>query len=182
MTMYVAAFVDPTDTMFLEASSQGINGTYTTLEWWNASRDARWSDTTKSDDAWRAWSVRIPEELASDTMHMRLRFRSNASRQSDGFYIDDIRFDVVSSVDDDQQRVVEVWPNPAGTEASMTLLTDDLVQRVSLISSNGESMPLAWTQAGRTVRLDMRSIAAGVYTIIATSGSTTMRSTLSVVR
>lgn len=182
MTMYVAAFVDPTDTMFLEASSQGINGTYTTLEWWNASRDARWSDTTKSDDAWRAWSVRIPEELASDTMHMRLRFRSNASRQSDGFYIDDIRFDVVSSVDDDQQRVVEVWPNPAGTEASMTLLTDDLVQRVSLISSNGESMPLAWTQAGRTVRLDLRSIAAGVYTIIATSGSTTMRSTLSVVR
>ena len=182
LTMYVAAFVDPTDTMFLEASSTGFAGTYSTLEWWNASRDARWNDTTKGDDAWRAWSIRIPSEIASDTMHLRLRFRSNASRQSDGFYIDDIRFELVSSVDDERMHIAEVWPNPAGSQATLTMHSDDTISDVLCVSASGEHMPISWSQAGRTVRLDLRSLAAGMYSVIVQCGSARVRATVSVVR
>lgn len=181
MNMYVAAFIHPSDTMFLEASTTGLNGQYAVLDWYNASRDTRWNDTTKSDAAWRAWSVLIPDG-SNDTTHLRLRFRSNASQNSDGFYIDDISFDWVSGVDEERAHRMEVWPNPAGTEATLTMQLDYPVTDVLCVSSNGERMPLGWTQAGRTVRMDLRAVAAGVYTVIVQSGTTQMRSTLSVVR
>jgi len=182
LTMYVAAFIDPSDTMFLEASSTGFAGTYSTLDWWNASRDARWNDTTKGDDAWRAWSIRIPSDLASDTMHLRLRFRSNASRQSDGFYIDDVRFELVSRVDEEPIHIVEVWPNPAGSQATLTMHSDEAISDVLCVSASGERMPISWSQAGRTVRLDLRSLAAGMYSVIVECSSTRVRATVSVVR
>ena len=182
LTMYVAAFIDPSDTMFLEASSKGFTGTYSTLDWWNASRDARWNDTTKGDDAWRAWSIRIPSDIASDTMHLRLRFRSNASRQSDGFYIDDVRFELVSRVDEEPMHIAEVWPNPAGSQTTLTMHSDDTISDVLCVSASGERMPISWSQAGRTVRLDLRSLAAGMYSVIVECRSTRVRATVSVVR
>ena len=182
MNMYVAAFIDATDTMFLEVSGNGLRGQYTVLDWWNASRDARWNDTTKGDDIWRTWSVRIPADIATDTLHLRLRFRSNASRQSDGFYMDDVRFDVISSVADEHAHIIDVWPNPAGSQATLTMHTDHSVTDVRCVSANGEHMPLSWTQAGRTVRMDLRAVAAGMYNVIIQSGTIQMRSAISVVR
>lgn len=161
----VAAFVDPSDTMFLETSYSGITGPWITRSWWNASKDARWADTTKGDDAWRSEFVDL-KDYVGDTMFLRLRFRSNVTRQSDGFYIDDIAFDVVMSVDEEHNSIIaEIAPNPASSFANISLRSDQPINSCVAIDASGTLQRLAWTQAGLTLVADVRELPQGVYTI-----------------
>ncbi|MBC8125381.1 MAG: exo-alpha-sialidase [Candidatus Kapabacteria bacterium] len=163
----VAAFIDPSDTMFLESSLSGVNGVYTTLSWWNASKDTRWADTTKGDDAWRAQSIVIPAYKTGDTLYLRLRFRSNAARQSDGFYIDDVAFDAVVGVDEDTSPLVsECWPNPTSSHANITLASAAPIRALRAIDATGASYSIPWIQSGISLIADMRGLAQGVYVLI----------------
>jgi len=168
--MYVAAFIDPTDTMFLEASTEGVAGPYTTLDWWNASKDARWSDTTKGDDAWRDVRLQLPE--GRDTTHMRLRFRSNASRQSDGFYIDDIQVVVVSVPEQESRQPISVFPSPASSHCNVTLPTDLPVDDAWLTDITGMRCATSWYQRGSTLIANLQALASGRYVISVRTGST----------
>ena len=163
----VAAFIDPSDTMFLESSLSGVNGSYNTLTWWNASKDVRWADTTKGDDAWRAQSIIIPAYKTGDTLYLRLRFRSNAARQSDGFYIDDVAFDEVVGVDEDTAPLVtECWPNPTSSHANITLSSSAPIRALRAFGVTGASYSLPWIQSGISLIADMRGLAQGVYVLL----------------
>lgn len=178
--MYVAAFIDPTDTMFLEASTEGVAGPYTTLDWWNASKDARWSDTTKGDDAWRDVRLQLPE--GRDTTHMRLRFRSNASRQSDGFYIDDIQVVVVSVPEQESRQPISVFPSPASSHCNVTLPTDLPVDDAWLTDITGMRCATSWYQRGSTLIANLQALASGRYVISVRTGSTIASLPVMVVR
>lgn len=163
-----AAFVDPLDTMFLEGKvGFGFEGEWNVLAWWNASQDARWMDTTKGDDAWRYGSVPIP--LASvflDTFMLRMRFKSNVTKQSDGFYFDDLRFELTSSVDDTRQSIELVYPQPASTHAIVGLRNDLNVIDCKLVDIQGIEHSITWTQTGQTLVLDLLPIPSRTYTVI----------------
>ncbi|MCX6140677.1 MAG: T9SS type A sorting domain-containing protein [Candidatus Kapabacteria bacterium] len=165
MRYSVAAFVDPSDTMFLEVSKTGNKGDYTVAEWWNASRDARWTDTTKGDDAWRAVSTLFPAFNPGDTLHMRLRFKSNAVRQSDGFYIDDIDFDFVSGVYEELSLVYSISPNPSSSHINISLTQDLPVEGCRVIDVQGASHNVQWYQSGHTIVADVSMLPQGVYSI-----------------
>lgn len=183
MQMYIAAFVDATDTMFLEASTRGLAGTYETLEWWNASKDPRWSDTTKGDDAWRVWRVNMPKTLSGDSIHLRLRFRSNASRQSDGFYMDDISWGIVTSViDTDAPPMWSVSPLPCASHATVTLPDDHPIDDVLVSDITGAVVPVTWYQRTATVVLDLRTLPSGTYVLTLRNGARSKSRMLPVLR
>ncbi|HLP28582.1 MAG TPA: exo-alpha-sialidase [Candidatus Didemnitutus sp.] len=161
---HVAAFVDPSDTVFLETSMNGLAGPWETVEWWNASRDARWADTTKGDDAWRAQYIPL-RSYQSDTMHMRLRFRSNASRQSDGFYIDDVSFDIAMGVDESEDVVTGVSPNPTSAFVNATLQSDAPINRCVVVDAQGTTHNISWYQSGSSLVANVQHLPQGVYSI-----------------
>ncbi len=165
LTCYVAAFVDASDTMFLEVSQGNPNGPWESLEWWNASKDARWLDTTKSDDAWRAQYLPI-RSYNSGTMYVRLRFRSNATRHSDGFYIDDLSYTTAVSVTDDERIVRETYPTPASTHVVVTLTNDAPITNVRLTNMQGGTLPTGWTQSGRTLVVPVQGLSSGMYSLV----------------
>jgi hypothetical protein len=162
LSMDVAAFIDASDTMFLESASS-IRGPWIQRAWWNASRDARWSDTTKGDDAWRREVITI-DGYRGDTVYTRLRFRSNASRQSDGFFIDDLTWDVVSSVDERENiNPIHVAPNPADAHINVTLTSTTAVQNISLHDAAGTTHTVSWQQHGRNVVIESSRLTSGFY-------------------
>ncbi|MBU3679227.1 MAG: exo-alpha-sialidase [Candidatus Kapabacteria bacterium] len=168
LQMHVAAFIDATDTMFLEASVKGVDGPYDLLEWWNASRDTRWTDTTKGDDAWREYRVRL--QIGPDTTHLRLRFRSNASRQSDGFYMDDITLLTTSVSDDVIGGAITVFPSPASTHCNVTLASDASVDDVWLTDMTGMRCAAPWYQRGTTLVADVQAQSSGSYVLTVRTG------------
>jgi hypothetical protein len=179
---HVAAFVDPTDTVFLEVSMDGLAGPWQTVEWWNASRDARWADTTKGDDAWRAQFIPLRSYPGSDTMHMRLRFRSNASRQSDGFYIDDVTFEFAMSVNESNNVITGVAPVPASSHVLFTLDADAPITNISIADMQGATQNVQWSQSGRTLIADVHTLAPGVYTATITRGHNIVTTLVHVLR
>lgn len=164
LQMDVAAFVDASDTMFLESASS-LRGPWTQRAWWNAAKDARWADTTKADDAWRREVVEF-KNYGGDTLYTRLRFRSNASRQSDGFFVDDITWDVVSSVQEDVSLLTaEIAPQPATSHINVTLGSDQPVNAVQIVDISGQEITAPWSQSGRTLIIRSSDLASGLYTV-----------------
>lgn len=164
LQMDVAAFVDASDTMFLE-SANSLTGPWTQHAWWNAGKDARWADTTKGDDAWRREIVDF-RGYDGDTIYTRLRFRSNASRQSDGFYIDDIMWGVVSSVpESDQAYTVSISPNPADTHINLTMSTDQSAYNLMMYDASGRHHSIVYKQHGHNLIIEAHGLAAGFYVI-----------------
>lgn len=162
----VAAFIDPSDTMFFEVSRTGVKGAYETMAWWNASKDARWLDTTKGDDAWRTQNITMGSVSGADTLYPRLRFRSNAARQSDGFYMDDVMYDIVNSIAESKPSTVSsIAPFPASMHVNISLGSDAPITTIEAYDATGVSHTISWVQSGYTVVADVRDFASGFYTL-----------------
>jgi len=170
----VAAFIDASDTMFLETANR-IQGPWTVRAWWNASKDARWADTNKADDAWRREMIDI-KSYAGDTIYSQLRFRSNASRQSDGFYVDNITWDVVSSVDNPTSYAsLVVAPNPANSHINISVSNDQDINAVYLTDISGTTVSLPWNQVGSTVIVASSLLDSGFYIVTVHTQDKTLR-------
>lgn len=158
----VAAFVDASDTVFLDYT-QDLNGAWTNAAWWNASLNPRWTDTSKSEDAWIQQD--IPVTLSYDTTYLRIRLRSNPVRHSDGFYIDDLTYSGFTSVSEDLEIVRAIYPQPASHHVTIDLADDAPITSCSLTSLEGATLPVRWTQLGRSVSVDVRSLPSSMYVI-----------------
>lgn len=165
----VAAFVDPSDTAFLEAQRSSDNKhEWKTIAWWNSSLDDRWADTTKGVDAWRFGQYQFPD--GADTIQLRLRFRSNLTKHSDGFYIDDLEWETLTSVADNAHVVTSVYPQPATDFVIVGLASDAVITDCSIVALHGAASNVVWNQQGQTLILDVRNTPSGMYSVrIATS-------------
>jgi hypothetical protein len=182
LTFWHAAFVDPSDTAFVEYATSLDSPTWTVLGAYNATSNARWADTTKGDDAWRFENIVFGTPKAGDTIYARLRFRSNAAKNSDGWYIDDITFDAVTSVDETTELQRSVYPQPASTSCTLGLLTSDVVIDADVLTPSGASVGVAWKQEQTSLVIDVRSCAPGIYAVHATTTKGIIRQMIVVAR
>ena len=157
----VAAFVHESDTMSLE-SAPAFDGPWDRIAWWNASQDVRW-EGAPGDDAWRWGDVNISGAL-NDTTFLRLVFRSNVVRNGDGFYIDDLTIDELTSVKE-SDAVITLGPQPASTHAVAGLQSETPVDRCWVVALDGSRADATWTQQGQNLVIDVRSLPSGVYTL-----------------
>ncbi|NQW30959.1 MAG: exo-alpha-sialidase [Ignavibacteria bacterium] len=170
MSWRVAAFVDPGDTAFIEYSLNNELGPWQQAAWYNSSLDARWTDTTKSADAWRFGSFVFTG--VSKLAYFRLRFYSNVVKQSDGFYIDDISFEEKSSVDDDSKNILGMFPQPASESVVVGIVKAESVTAVSVRNINGSVLPsVQWYSSGMSLVVDLQSVPSGIYSLHIRAGA-----------
>ena len=161
----VAAFVAALDSVFIEASTNGENGNYTRVAWYNETLFKRWEDTAKGDDAWQVAQLQIPFSAELDTMYLRLTMRSNASKVSDGFYIDDLQTSVLSSIQELPQAVTTLYPNPAKSHVVLGLQHSIPITMLRVFSATGINVTPAWEQNNHTVTISVANLESGVYTV-----------------
>lgn len=189
VSWFAAAFVAELDTAFLDIANGALGNVelkdlqWKNAAWWNSTQHVRWTDTTKGDDAWRYGF------FETDTpFFLRLRFRSNVSNESDGFYIDNLEaYAALTGVDDtdpaaNRPLATAPYPNPASSHVAFGLLRDGIVGRVRVADITGADMDVQWQQHGRTIVADVRTLPAGLYTVTMVSGSRTSTSLVRVVR
>lgn len=180
-TARVAAFVDPTDTAYLDVWEHRSQA-WTTVTTWNAGMVDRWMDTTKGDDAWRFVHYPLPVRNG-DTVMLRLRMRTNARAQSDGVYLDDIAITTsVTSVDTEIDPVLGVYPQPASMHSVIGLRSERPVDRLRVLAVDGTTVSTPWYQDGRSVVVDVRLLPSGMYVVAFDQGAATARLPIQVVR
>jgi hypothetical protein len=167
--MRVAAFLDNGDTAFVEHAFDE-QGPWITDGQFNAGLYPRWADTTKAADAWRFEQFNITT-ATEDTLYLRLRMRTNATRNSDGVYVDDIRIEERTSVQESEQSIIGIHPLPASTSVVVGLSSGTAVTSVSAIGMDGRRFDLPWRFEGRTIVVDVRALAFGAYTLHMQQGS-----------
>lgn len=182
LSFWHAAFIDASDTAFVEYTVNQTDTGWTTLGAYNAASNDRWLDTTKGDDAWRFENIGFVTPSVSDTVYVRLRFRSNAARNSDGWYIDDISFEEITSVRNETEHSRSVYPQPATTSCTLGLLPEDDVVSVALVAPSGQSMTTTWKQEQTSLLIDVRSCAPGIYAVEASTSRGIIRQTIIVAR
>lgn len=159
----VAAFIDPSDTMFMDLLRQGTDQPHDwkQIAWWNSSLDARWESAEKLPSAWRNETYIIPS--TTDTLTVRLRFRSNLTRHADGFYIDDILWSTTTAVLETSTIPPATYPSPASEFVQFPFESASENISISIVSADGSQWPAAYEHVGNRIRLDVRSLAAGMY-------------------
>ncbi|CAN5395843.1 hypothetical protein BH10BAC6_BH10BAC6_13100 [soil metagenome] len=182
MSFWHAAFIDAGDTAFVEYTVNQTDSGWKTLGAYNAASNARWLDTTKGDDAWRFENIGFVTPSVDDTVYVRLRFRSNAARNSDGWYIDDISFEGITSVQSETSHQRSAYPQPATTSCTLGLLPEDDVVSVALVAPSGQDMTPPWKQEQTSLVLDVRSCAPGIYAVEASTIRGIIRQTIIVAR
>ncbi len=177
ITCRVAAFIDPSDTAFLDVHT---SGGWRQLFAWNASVDARWTDTTKSADAWRTSTAVLP--LSSDTLQLRIRFRTNLQRHSDGLYLDDVTWQTTTTVLDEVASAITAYPLPARDRVTIVLPTEVSANHCVVYTSSGTSIQTPWHQDGSVVSLDVAHLPSGVYRVTISSAKRTIVQRIMVMR
>ncbi len=162
LTYRIAAFVKERDSAIIEYAWDQ-NGPWMLGKAYDETVFPRWEDTTKSEDAWLSDSFILGGQSDSDTVFLRLRMSSNISQQSDGMYIDDIAFSTTTSVDDEALESLLVYPQPAASNLMIALPSADIVTRCTIRGLDGSSTSASWSQYGRTVAIDTRTLSSGVY-------------------
>lgn len=177
----VAAFVDPTDTAYLEVKRSGEQShDWQTIAWWNSSVDPRWADTTKGADAWRA-GQHVFDYISPDTLQLRLRFRSNLTKHSDGLYVDDVTWEYTSDVDLQEPHTTSVYPQPASDHVLVGLSNDAPITSCTIQTLAGNEIVVPWYQRDHSLIVDVRGLSSGVYVVRAQTSTTPIQATIVVV-
>ena len=108
-----AVFVEKGDSAIVEYSTGNMNN-WKMLASFDKTMYEPWSDGVKDKNDWKYEMF----DVIADTMpiYFRFRLKTNTIKQNDGWYIDDMRFEFVTSVEDyNAENNIILYPNPAGS-------------------------------------------------------------------
>lgn len=175
----VAAFLQSGDTALVEYRF-GNEPSWTIAAWHNATQEDRWTDTTKAPDAWRFVERILP--LRPDTLYIRLRFTSNATRNSDGVWFDDFALSTTTSVPAAEPTILAVVPQPASVRAVIGVRGKAPCNDVEVFTLTGETYRIPWSSSENNVILDVRSLPPGAYFVKLRHGTAVSAATVFVER
>jgi hypothetical protein len=111
------AIVDPGDTAIVEVRYSGDTAWHR-LASYNQNTDPKWADTSADPGDWRGERIVIAHPVGGEgaSAVVRFRLRSGVTRNTDGWYIDDIDFGGISSVSERPRPLSTLastaYPNP----------------------------------------------------------------------
>jgi hypothetical protein len=170
-----AAIVEPGDTAFVEASDDEGK------MWWRIAtfdklKFSAWSDDVLDANDWKQesllYSVGAGGESPDDTVLVRFRFKSNAIRNDEGWFIDNLAFQkTLVSVEDNYtngfKNSIEIFPNPAQNYITIRGNSDDFEKLNFTISSSiGVEIPFknfTSFKNGASMTIDIAQLPSGVY-------------------
>jgi len=162
--------IDPTDTAFVEVSFDG-GTTWRTLARYDSTSYPGWGSGPDAED-WHAERLRIdpPSQDPGQVGIVRFRLRTSDFRNTDGWYIDDISFDLPGGVEGPDRAGVEhsIRPNPvvsvAVIEYRLKRPSDVVVRIVDLLGREVERYDEGYNESGEhSLTIDCRDLATGAY-------------------
>jgi hypothetical protein len=112
----------------------------------------------------------------------QLVLRTNVVRAGDGFYIDDITFDNLTSVQEMPDRFVAMSPQPAQSFINVGLQSNQEVQTVTITSLAGERLPVSYQQINETLVVDVQGIAVGTHVLEVWQGASRISAMIQILR
>jgi hypothetical protein len=167
LSFWHAALVDAGDSALIEVS-EDYGRTWNRLAAYNQTQFAAWSDGTLDAQDWKPEQITITAQ--SDTLILRLRFRSNASIQAEGWFIDDIRLNTVTGNIQDISIAAapDAWPLPASDYITLGNMDNSSVQ--ALYTSAGALIDASRYQVENLgnggISIEIGSLLPGHYTAL----------------
>ncbi|HYF02013.1 MAG TPA: T9SS type A sorting domain-containing protein, partial [Patescibacteria group bacterium] len=169
-----AAIIEVGDSAFVETSSD--NGkTWAAIATYDKTKFMPWTDNILSDDDWKIEDIlqlTSEQDLKPDTVFIRFRFKSNAIRNDDGWFIDDIVINpTFVSVKEDYTNSfkdsIEIFPNPAQNYITIRGNSNSF-ENLSFSISSSIGMEISFKnlttfKSGNSVTIDIAHLPSGVY-------------------
>ncbi len=159
-----AALIHPSDTGFVDMARNGLDN-WETIAAFNSTDYEPWQDGSLNNDDWKLERLFLDAQ-ASDTVYLRFRFRSNVIRNAEGWFVDDLRLAVVSSVRESAAPELALYPNPA--HSRLTLRSNDplLLQRanftiIDVLGRQHQADNISRSEHSLTI--EIASLAPGAY-------------------
>ncbi|MFA6980353.1 MAG: S8/S53 family peptidase [Ignavibacteriaceae bacterium] len=171
LQFFAKVFVDPTDTVYIEATRNGIE--------WTAIKTLTGIDNAFGGPAKYTARFDAFTGAGSDSIRVRFRLKSDGANQEDGIYLDDIEIvtgSIVTSVKDQEYKqaipsayvLEQNYPNPFNPattinyqlpkSGNVTLKIFDMLGNEVMTLVNGQK------EIGKyTVQFDASSLASGMY-------------------
>jgi hypothetical protein len=171
------AIVDPSDSAIVEYRYQD-DTTWTLLRSFNWNQNPQWSDSSADAGDWRTEALAIPAGDAADTVvTVRFRMKTNIFRHADGWYLDNVRWEVSSGIADElasSDGRVSVRPNPfmraAVIDYALPRAGVATLRIVDLVGREVRTVDLGVREPGRhAYTLDASELAPGAYLFEITS-------------
>ncbi len=166
LSFWHAAYVAKGDSAIVEYSVDSMK-TWKMLAYYDKTMHTAWTDGIKDESAWMLETFHI--ENTSNSVFFRFRLKSNAIRQDEGWYIDDLTFTGTTGIrTGDVSQHITVYPNPVGEFVILDLAVTsvNIVSSVEVYDVLGRSniVPYIWS-AGK-MRFNTKDLQAGFYNII----------------
>ncbi|MFP4368263.1 MAG: hypothetical protein ACLFR2_01645 [Candidatus Kapaibacterium sp.] len=169
MTLKHAAVIHVSDTAFIEISED--LETWHQIAAYNKKGHPAWGDGSLNSDDWLDDKIYFGEAVTDnwESIYLRLRFKSNAIFEDEGWYVDDIDIsETPFSVQEDlSESGIQVYPNPVNRFLNIKISDDMILDRISAVLTNplGVSYDLEGRllSDGNLVFADLAGLPQGAY-------------------
>lgn len=160
-----AALVSAGDSAVVELSDDNM-ASWQSIAFYDEQQHSAWEDGTLDQNDFVMHTYPLAA-YADKEVFVRLRFRSNITRNDDGWYIDNIAIGTSSTdVAEDNGDNTMFYPNPVSTylvlhwqhSAYTTIVVTDMLGKTY-------TLPIEWSSSGAAI--DTRSLTPGAYTLTA---------------
>jgi hypothetical protein len=169
ISFWHAAIVDPSDTAIVEYST-GSGSQFIKIASFNMSTFLPWKDSLLNTDDWKYEHFTFGNN--NDTVVVRFRLKSNITKVSDGWYIDDVLINPSeSSVGEEPETAATmIYPNPANDYVTINGIKG--CGKIILSNVFGEEVKAAAITEGQmALTLDISALGQGFYSIRSVNGS-----------
>jgi hypothetical protein len=166
LSFWHAAFVAKGDSAIVEYSDDGMK-TWHLLAYYDRTMHTPWSEGIKDENAWLPASFNV--ENTGDTVYFRFRLKSNAIKQDDGWYIDDLTFSGTTGVNEDEiSNNIDLYPNPAGdfVYVDFAHIGGMRVTGLDVFDVIGNKILLGYAYSFGNIKINTENLLPGMYNVV----------------
>jgi hypothetical protein len=141
VSFWHSAFVQGRDSALIDYA-EGIPDKFRTIKYFDIDMYDPWKDKTKTADDWKFEQIIIPVQDSKQPHYIRFRLKTNATKNDDGWFIDNLRINGVSEVNQVLSENISVltYPNPANENLNIALLngSDKQISKIQIMDNLGQ--------------------------------------------
>jgi hypothetical protein len=159
-----AVCVEKRDSAIVEYSC-GSSAKWKLLAFFDKTMYPAWEDGIKDNNDWKREVFTITAD--SVPLYIRFRLKTNTIKQNDGWYIDNLSYSDVLSVDENS-GLVTLYPNPVQDYfyIDFTSLETLRINSIEIIDLLGNKIVSARDYDKKTIMFDTSQLSAGAYNVI----------------
>jgi hypothetical protein len=168
LSFWHAAIVAKGDSAIVEYRL-GESGQWLSLAFYNKTLFEPWNNEALASDDWK-YEEFIFEHL-SDTLFVRFRLKTNVTVQNDGWFIDNVKFDMVTPVQEEYSESADymLFPIPASDYVTLYFnrLDNKINSKIILVNELGEKVKECSVETNQGFyTMPLQNLNTGIYSLM----------------